>query len=136
MKPNSFLNKKRKISMIQVGTQILVTDNSGGRKIKCIKISGKIRTASIGDQVITSIKNTIAKQKSKISKGKIYKALVIETAKGIMRKDGSSLRFFQNSAILLSPQGSPLGSRIVGVLTYELRSRNYSKVLSLSSVVL
>ena len=122
--------------MIHVSTQLLVTDNSGGKKIKCLKVFGKIRTASIGDVVMTSIKNTIAKQKSKITKGKMYKALVVETTKGKNRKDGSSLRFSQNSAILLSPQENPLGSRIVGLLTYELRSRNYSKVLSLSSVVL
>jgi len=120
--------------MIQVGTRLIVTDNSGGRIIQCLKTYGKIRTASLGDTIMTSVKTTIAHQKSKITKGKMYKALVIETAKGKSRKDGSSLRFFQNSAILLSPQGNPLGSRIVGVLTYELRSRNYSKVLSLSSV--
>ena len=122
--------------MIQVGTQLLVTDNSGGRRIKCLKIFGKIRTAFIGDITMTSVKNTIAKQKSKITKGKMYKALVVETIKGQTRKDGSSLRFSQNSAILLSPQGNPLGSRVVGLLTYELRSRNYSKALSLSSIVL
>lgn len=122
--------------MIQVGTQILVTDNSGGRKIKCLKILGKIRRAFIGDTVMTSVKSIISKQKNKITKGKMYKALVIETTKGQTRKDGSSLRFSQNSAILLSVQGNPLGSRVGGLLTYELRSRNYSKALSLSSVVL
>ena len=122
--------------MIQVGTRLFITDNSGGKKVECLKNFGKIRTAFIGDTIMTSMKTTVAKQKSKITKGKMYKALVIETAKGQSRKDGSFLRFSQNSAILLSPQGNPLGSRIVGVLTYELRSRNYSKVLSLSSVAL
>jgi large subunit ribosomal protein L14 len=122
--------------MIQVGTQLHITDNSGGRKVKCLKTFGKIRTASVGDIIITSMKNTVAQHKSKILKGKMYKALVIETVKGKSRKDGSFLRFSQNSAILLSPQGNPLGSRIVGLSTYDLRSRNYSKVLSLSSVSL
>jgi large subunit ribosomal protein L14 len=122
--------------MIQVGSKLLVTDNTGGRLVKCIKVLARSRTASIGDIIMTSVKNTITKQKSKITKGKMYKALVIETAKGQKRKDGSSLRFFQNSVILLSPQGIPLGSRIVGIATYELRSRNYSKAVSLSSVVL
>jgi len=130
------LNSQRKISMIQVGTQLLITDNSGGRSVQCLKSFGHLRTSSIGDIVMTSVKTTISQQRSKIQKGKMYKALVIETVKGTSRKDGSSLRFSQNSAILLSTQGNPLGSRIVGLLTYELRSRNYSKVLSLSSIVL
>ena len=122
--------------MIQVGTRLFITDNSGGRIVQCLKNYGKIRTASIGDTILTSVKTTISQQRSKILKGKMYKALVIETVKGKSRKDGSFLRFSQNSAILLSQQGNPLGSRIVGLLTYDLRSRNYSKVLSLSSIVL
>lgn len=122
--------------MIQVGTKLHITDNSGGRQVECIKSMGKARTSFAGDTIVTSIKETISQQKSKILKGKIYKALVVETVKGHSRKDGSFLRFSQNSAILLSAQGNPLGSRVSGLLTYELRSRNYSKALSLSSLVL
>ena len=89
----------------------------------------------IGDIIVISVKEAIAKQKSKVEKGGVYKALIVETKKGVKRKDGSLVRFSQNAAILLSPQGNPIGTRILGRVTYELRKQNQTKVLSLASYV-
>ena len=123
--------------MIIVGSQLRVSDNSGAKIVECIKVLGKkAKTfASIGDIIVISVKESLAKQKSKVEKGGVYKALIVETKKGITRKDGSILRFSQNSAILLSQQGNPIGTRVLGRVTYELRKRNQTKVLSLASYV-
>lgn len=125
--------------MIQVGTRLDVSDNSGAKKVECIKIlnrSGLGPSGSIGDQIIISVKETIAKQKSKVLKGGVYKALIVETVKGVQRKDGSGVQFNRNSVILLSQQGLPIGTRIQGFVTYELRKKNQSKILSLASTVI
>ena len=123
--------------MIIVGSQLRVSDNSGAKIVECIKVLGKkAKTfASIGDIIVISVKESLAKQKSKVEKGGVYKALIVETKKGITRKDGSIVRFSQNSAILLSQQGNPIGTRVLGRVTYELRKRNQTKVLSLASYV-
>ena len=125
--------------MILVGTQLNVSDNSGAKIIECIKILGKKSSsfASIGDIIVVSVKEITGKSKNtrKVEKGGIYKALVIETKKGIKRKDGSILRFHRNAALLLSDQGNPIGTRILGNVTYELRKKNQTKVLSLASRV-
>jgi large subunit ribosomal protein L14 len=122
--------------MIHVGTRLQVSDNSGAKIVECIKILNKLQSASIGDTIIISVKDTIAKQKSKVEKGGVYKALIVETVKGVRRKDGSSLKFGRNSVVILSPQGIPIGTRILGLVTYELRRKNHSKILSLASLVL
>ncbi len=121
--------------MIHIGTRLQVSDNSGAKTVECIKILDKLQSASIGDTIIISVKDTIAKQKSKVEKGGIYKALIVETVKGIRRKDGSALKFGRNSVVILSPQGTPIGTRILGIVTYELRRKNQSKILSLASLV-
>jgi large subunit ribosomal protein L14 len=136
--------------MIFVGTQLKVSDNSGAKKVECLKILGKkaYSFATIGDIIIISIKElsktsvhgrntrgTKATGNSKIEKGGVYKALVVETKTNLKRKDGSSLRFSQNSVVLISEQGNPLGTRVLGRTTYELRKKNQSKVLSLATYV-
>ena len=122
--------------MIYVGTKLQVSDNSGAKIVECIKILNKLQFASIGDSIIVSIKETIAKQKSKVDKGGIYKAIIVETVHGVQRKDGSSLKFGRNSVVVLSAQGTPIGTRILGLVTYELRQRSQSKILSLASVII
>jgi large subunit ribosomal protein L14 len=124
--------------MIYVGTQLQVSDNSGAKKLECIKVLGKKAgsPALLGDIIVVSVKDALPKHKSKVQKGEIYKAVIVETKQGIQRKDGSSLRLSQNSAILLSPQSSdPLGTRVLGRVTYELRKKNQTKILSLASHV-
>ena len=134
--------------MISVGTQLKVSDNSGAKKVECLKVLGKKSKsfASIGDIIIVSVKELTSSRgiqgskkqtnlPSKIEKGGVYKALVVETKSGLKRKDGSILRFSQNSVVLISEQGSPLGSRVLGRATYELRKKNQTKILSLASYV-
>ena len=124
--------------MIYVGTQLKVSDNSGAKKVECIKILGKKSgsPALLGDIIVVSVKEALPKHKSKVQKGDVYKAVVVETKQGVQRKDGSSLKFSQNSAILLSPSSSdPLGTRVLGRVTYELRKKNQTKILSLASHV-
>jgi large subunit ribosomal protein L14 len=121
--------------MIMIGTRLQVSDNSGAKIVECIKILNNLQSASIGDIIIVSVKETIAKQKSKVEKGGVYKAIIVETVKGVQRKDGSVLKFSRNSVVILSPQGAPIGTRILGLVTYELRKRNQSKILSLASIV-
>jgi large subunit ribosomal protein L14 len=121
--------------MILVGTRLQVSDNSGAKIVECIKVLNKLQSASLGDIIIVSVKETIAKQKSKVDKGGVYKALIVETAQGVQRKDGSVIQFARNSVVILSAQGTPVGTRILGLVTYELRKRNQSKVLSLATTV-
>jgi large subunit ribosomal protein L14 len=121
--------------MILVGTRLQVSDNSGAKIVECIKVLNKLQSASLGDIIIVSVKETIAKQKSKVEKGGVYKALIVETAQGLQRKDGSVIQFARNSVVILSAQGTPVGTRILGLVTYELRKRNQSKVLSLATTV-
>ena len=121
--------------MIMIGTRLQVSDNSGAKIVECIKVLNNLQSASIGDIIIVSVNETIAKQKSKVEKGGVYKALIVETVKGVQRKDGSVLKFARNSVVMLSPQGTPIGTRILGLVTYELRKRNQSKILSLASIV-
>jgi large subunit ribosomal protein L14 len=121
--------------MILVGTRLQVSDNSGAKIVECIKVLNKLQSASLGDIIIVSVKETIAKQKSKVEKGAVYKALIVETTQGVQRKDGSVIQFARNSVVILSAQGTPVGTRILGLVTYELRKRNQSKVLSLATTV-
>lgn len=122
--------------MIQMQTRLEVADNSGARKVQCIKVLGgsKRRTASVGDIIVVSVKEAIPR--GRVKKGDIHRAVVVRTAKEIHRADGSSIRFDRNAAVLLTPTGEPIGTRIFGPVTRELRARGYMKIISLSPEVL
>ena len=122
--------------MIQVETKLNVADNSGARKIQCIKVLGGSRRkyASVGDVIVVTIKE--AMPRGRVKKGEIVKAVVVRTAKDIRRPDGSAIRFDSNAAVLISTQGEPIGTRIFGPVTRELRAKNYMKIISLAPEVL
>ena len=122
--------------MIQVETKLNVADNSGARKIQCIKVLGGSRRkyATVGDVILVTIKEAIPR--GRVKKGEIVKAVVVRTAKGIRRPDGSAIRFDSNAAVLISTQGEPIGTRIFGPVTRELRAKNYMKIISLAPEVL
>ena len=122
--------------MIQVETKLNVADNSGARKIQCIKVLGGSRhkCASVGDVILVTIKEAIPR--GRVKKGEIVKAVVVRTAKDIRRPDGSAIRFDSNAAVLISTQGEPIGTRIFGPVTRELRAKNYMKIISLAPEVL
>jgi large subunit ribosomal protein L14 len=122
--------------MIQMQTNLDVADNSGARRVQCIKVLGgsKHKSASVGDVIVVSIKEAIPR--GRVKKGDIYRAVVVRTAKEIRRSDGSSIRFDRNAAVLISPQGEPIGTRIFGPVTRELRAKRYMKIISLAPEVL
>ena len=122
--------------MIQMQTNLEVADNSGARRIQCIKVLGgsKRRFASVGDQIVVTVKEAIPR--GKVKKGEIHRAVIVRTAKEIRRDDGTVIRFDRNAAVLLSPQGEPIGTRIFGPVTRELRAKNYMKIISLAPEVL
>ncbi len=122
--------------MIQMQTNLDVADNSGARKVHCIKVLGGShrRYAGIGDIIKVSIKEAIPR--GKVKKGDVYTAVVVRTAKGVRRKDGSTIRFDNNSAVLLNAKLEPIGTRIFGPVTRELRDKNFMKIISLAPEVL
>lgn len=122
--------------MIQMQSVLDVADNSGARKVMCIKVLGgsKRRYASIGDVIKVSIKEAISKGKAK--KGEVWNAVVVRTAKGIRRADGSLIRFDNNAVVLLNSQLQPVGTRIFGPVTRELRGDKFMKIISLAPEVL
>ncbi len=122
--------------MIQMQTQLNVADNSGARRVQCIKVLGGShrRYAGIGDIIKVSIKEAIPR--GKVKKGDVYTAVVVRTAKGVRRKDGSTIRFDGNSAVLLNAKLEPIGTRIFGPVTRELREKNFMKIISLAPEVL
>ncbi len=122
--------------MIQTETVLQVADNSGARRVKCIKVIGgsKRRYASVGDVIVVAVKE--AMPNGKVKKGEVQRAVVVRTAKEFRRADGSSIRFDENAAVLLSKQNEPLGTRIFGPVTRELRSKGYMKIVSLAPEVL
>lgn len=122
--------------MIQMQTQLDVADNSGARRVQCIKVLGgsKRRYARIGDLIKVSIKEAIPR--GKVKKGDVYTAVVVRTRKGVRRKDGSLIRFDGNAAVLLNASNQPIGTRIFGPVTRELRSENFMKIISLAPEVL
>ena len=122
--------------MIQMQSELGVADNSGARRVECIKVLGgsKRKSASIGDVIVVSIKEAIPR--GKVKKGEVHRAVIVRTAKGIKRKDGSEIRFDGNAAVLISNSGEPIGTRIFGPVTRELRSKKYMKILSLAPEVL
>ena len=122
--------------MIQAETNLEVADNSGARRIQCIKVQGgsKRRYASVGDVIVVTVKEAIPR--GRVKKGEIVRAVVVRTAKDIRRRDGSAIRFDSNAAVLISPQGEPIGTRIFGPVTRELRAKKYMKIISLAPEVL
>ena len=122
--------------MIQSETNLEGADNSGARRVQCIKVLGgsKRRTASIGDVIVVSVKEAIPR--GRVKKGDMHRAVVVRTAKEIRRPDGSAIRFDRNAAVLINPQGEPIGTRIFGPVTRELRSKQHMKIVSLAPEVL
>ena len=122
--------------MIQMRSNLEVADNSGARRVQCIKLLGgaKRRTASIGDIIVVSIKEAIPR--GKVKKGDVHKAVIVRTSKELRRGDGSAIRFDRNAAVLIDKEGEPIGTRIFGPVTRELRSRGYMKIISLAPEVL
>ena len=122
--------------MIQMQTNLDVADNSGARRVQCIKVLGgsKRRTASIGDVIVVSIKEAIPR--GKVKKGDVHQAVIVRTAKEIHRTDGRSIRIDRNAAVLINKQGEPIGTRIFGPVTRELRAKKFMKIISLAPEVL
>jgi large subunit ribosomal protein L14 len=122
--------------MIQMQTQLDVADNSGARRVQCIKVLGgsKRRYAAIGDLIKVSIKEAIPR--GKVKKGDVYTAVVVRTRKGVRRSDGSLIRFDGNAAVILNANNQPIGTRIFGPVTRELRGENFMKIISLAPEVL
>ena len=122
--------------MIQMQTNLTVADNSGAKRVQCIKVLGGShrRYAGIGDVIKVSIKEAIPR--GKVKKGDVYNAVVVRTRKGVRRADGSLIRFDGNAAVLLNAQLQPVGTRIFGPVTRELRSEKFMKIISLAPEVL
>lgn len=122
--------------MIQVQSVIDVADNSGARKLFCIKVLGgsKRRYASVGDIIVVSVRDALPN--SKVKKGSVMKAVVVRTRKGLRRSDGSLIRFDTNSAVLVDAQKQPIGTRIFGPVARELRAKKFLKIISLAPEVL
>ena len=122
--------------MIQMQTNLDVADNSGARRVQCIKVLGgsKRRTATVGDVIVVSIKEAIPR--GKVKKGDVHQAVIVRTAKEIRRADGTSIRFDKNAAVLINKQGEPIGTRIFGPVTRELRAKKFMKIISLAPEVL
>lgn len=122
--------------MIQMQTNLDVADNSGARRVQCIKVLGgsKRKYASVGDVIVVSIKEAIPR--GRVKKGDVRKAVVVRTAKEVRRDDGTAIRFDSNAAVILSNSGEPLGTRIFGPVVRELRAKNFMKIISLAPEVL
>jgi large subunit ribosomal protein L14 len=122
--------------MIQLKTLLDVADNSGARKVVCVKVLGgsRRRYASVGDVIVVAVKE--ATPNSKIAKGSVHKAVVVRTAKSVSREDGSSIRFDDNSAVLINDAQEPVGTRIFGPVARELRGKKFMKIVSLAPEVL
>lgn len=122
--------------MIQMQTNLDVADNSGARRVQCIKVLGgsKRKYASVGDIIVVSVKEAIPR--GRVKKGDVMRAVVVRTAKGVRRTDGSLIRFDRNAAVLVNTQGEPIGTRIFGPVTRELRARKHMKIVSLAPEVL
>jgi len=122
--------------MIQAETNLDVADNSGARRVQCIKVLGgsKRKTAGVGDVIVVSVKEAIPR--GRVKKGDVLQAVVVRTAKDIRRGDGSAIRFDRNAAVLINKQGEPIGTRIFGPVTRELRAKRYMKIISLAPEVL
>jgi len=122
--------------MIQMQTNLDVADNSGARRVMCIKVLGgsKRKVATVGDVIVVSVKDAIPR--GRVNKGDVHRAVIVRTAKEIRREDGSTIRFDENAAVLINKQGEPIGTRIFGPVTRELRAKKFMKIVSLAPEVL
>ena len=122
--------------MIQQESVLNVADNSGAKKVYCIRIAGgsKRKYASVGDIITVSVKEAIPN--SKVTKGSVVKAVIVRTAKEVRRPDGSYIRFDDNAAVVITPEGEPVGTRVFGPVARELRAKNFMKIISLAPEVL
>ena len=122
--------------MIQNETNLSIADNSGAKRVQCIKVLGgsKRRFASIGDIIVVSIKDAIPR--AKVKKGEVFKAVIVRTSKAFGRNDGSTIKFDRNAAVLLDKQEEPIATRIFGPVTRELRTKKFMKIISLAPEVL
>jgi len=122
--------------MIQMESNLDVADNSGARRVQCIKVLGgsKRKYATVGDTIVVSVKEAIPK--GRVKKGQVMKAVIVRVAKGVCRPDGSLIRFDRNAAVLVNANGEPVGTRIFGPVTRELRAKNHMKIVSLAPEVL
>ena len=122
--------------MIQMETNLDVADNSGARRVQCIKVLGgsKRKYATVGDVIVVSVKEAIPK--GRVKKGQVMKAVVVRTAAPVRRTDGTIIRFDRNAAVLINNQAEPIGTRIFGPVPRELRSKNHMKIISLAPEVL
>jgi large subunit ribosomal protein L14 len=122
--------------MIQVQTKMTVADNSGAKKVSCIRVLGgtRRRYARVGDIIIVAVKEALPH--SKVKKGDVMRAVVVRTVKETRRPDGSYIKFDDNSAVLINPQGDPIGTRIFGPVARELRAKRFMKIISLAPEVL
>ena len=122
--------------MIQTESNLDVADNSGARRVQCIKVLGgsKRKVASIGDVIVVSVKDAIPR--GRVKKGDVHRAVIVRTAFPLKRNDGSVIRFDRNAAVLINKQGEPIGTRIFGPVTRELRGRKFMKIISLAPEVL
>jgi large subunit ribosomal protein L14 len=122
--------------MIQMQSNLDVADNSGARRVQCIKVLGGShrKYASVGDVIVVSVKEAIPR--GRVKKGEVHKAVIVRTAKEIRRRDGTAIRFDHNAAVLINAQSEPIGTRIFGPVTRELRAKNFMKIVSLAPEVL
>lgn len=122
--------------MIQAESNLQVADNSGARRVQCIKVLGgsKRRYASVGDVIVVTVKEAIPR--GRVKKGDVMNAVVVRTAKDVRRADGTTIRFDNNAAVLINKQGEPVGTRIFGPVTRELRAKKFMKIISLAPEVL
>jgi len=122
--------------MIQMQSKLDVADNSGARKVQCIKVLGgsKRKTAGVGDVIVVSVKEAIPR--GRVKKGDVHRAVIVRTAKEVRRDDGTAIRFDKNAAVLIGNNGEPVGTRIFGPVTRELRGKGYMKIISLAPEVL
>ena len=122
--------------MIQMQTNLDVADNSGARRVQCIKVLGgsKRKYASVGDVIVVSVKEAIPR--GRVKKGDVRKAVVVRTSKEVRREDGKAIRFDSNAAVMLNNSGEPIGTRIFGPVVRELRAKNFMKIISLAPEVL
>jgi large subunit ribosomal protein L14 len=122
--------------MIQEETNLVVADNSGAKRVRCIRVLGghEKRYATVGDIIVVSVKSALPQ--SSVKKGEVCRAVVVRTKKEIKRKDGSFIRFDDNAAVILNNQGEPRGTRVFGPVARELREKNFMKIISLAPEVL
>ncbi len=122
--------------MIQMQSRLDVADNTGAKEVQCIKVLGgsKRTSAGVGDTIVVSIKSAIPR--GKVSKGDVMKAVIVRSAYPLRRADGTVIRFDRNAVVLINPQGEPVGTRIFGPVTRELRARKFMKIISLAPEVI